>query len=314
MRGLLSGKLAKDKIGTEADRRAVANLVAIPFPKGASVVTASGHRGVGAASAATSGVASQGTGIADKLGWSLFGVDEQPEQVAKLLKGWVAVYQRRGLVDALRSDLKLSAEWVPKARFIPPPGPLGKGALDLELQFPAKAVETPPKDPKDKDADKQTPVLFHVLLMPDGTDTWIAFGSSRDNLVRHLAMVKSTASDSGTLAARPGLEPLRSGTSVSSGFITLGAFTYPLANALSGQELGTLPGKAAQSLMTVIQNLPNKGETPVFLASSVTLGPGPKAELAVTMPKAFVEDLGSLVTTGARLALDAGLLPKAGKP
>jgi hypothetical protein len=311
LRGLLVGKLANEKIGSEADRKAVANLIALPFAKGTNVVVASGHQGT-ATPGLTSGIGdSPEARIGNQLGWSLLGVDEAPEVLAKLVKDWLSVYRRSALVAGVRDALKLDGKVLPRARLVPAPTILGKGALDLELQF---AAESPDAAHKEKDADNKYGVLFHVLLMPDGKATWLAFGVNRDNLVKHLEMAKSAAPASGTLAARADLEPMRSGRAASSGFITLAAVSYPLAESLANSAPALPSAKPAQALLTLLRNLPHQGDTPVFLTSSIAAGAGPKAELTLNMPKGFFEDLGSVIVSGAKVALDAGVLPKGIKP
>ncbi len=100
LRGLLEGKLAKDKIGSEADRKALASLVSLPLGKDTNVVVASGHVSAPLKSSPVVGRPS-GQQIADEvtgtyLGWYLLGFDEGPAALSKLLKDVVAVYGAQG--------------------------------------------------------------------------------------------------------------------------------------------------------------------------------------------------------------------------
>ncbi len=126
---------------------------------------------------------------------------------------------------------------LPTVRLVPAPPALGKGALDVELRFDV----TPRRDASakgDKKNEKKSSFALHALLMGEPQSTWIAFGANRDELVSRMLAAKAGAPEGGTLAARPGLEPLRSGKAVSSGFITLGSVTRSLASALTNPAVG----------------------------------------------------------------------------
>lgn len=310
LRSLVEGRLAHEQIGSEADRKALASLIDLPFGKDTHVVVASGH---------THGDHKQipaGTKLTDQqmadelvngyLGWYLIGFDEGPAAVAKLLKDAVAVYGRKGLTDPLRKGLGKDARALPSAKFVAAPRELGGGALDLELKFQIDA----------KRGEKK-PVTFalHVLLMPDGKSTWLALGANRDELVKHLRMSKSGSPDSGMLAARPGLESLRAGKAVGSGFITLSTFTRGIGSILGNPAFtGQMKPSASstiEELGRALNHLPHKGETPIFLVSEATSGDTPRSELSLQVQKGSFEDLGVLVMTGLRLANKAGVLPVA---
>src|SRR5262249_45129897 len=129
-----------------------------------------------------------------------------------------------GLLDPLKKELGPDASSLPAAKLVTPPRELGRGALDLELKFQIDAKRS---------EKKPLEFALHVLLMPDGKSTWIAIGPTRDDLVKHLLMAKSGAPETGTLAARPGLESLRNGKNTGSGFITLRMFTRGVGGVLT---------------------------------------------------------------------------------
>jgi hypothetical protein len=295
LRGLVEGKLAQEKIGSEADRKALAALLASPFHKGTNMVIASGHpRG---APPPPAGDATPQQLVDDLmsgyLGWSLVGVDEGPEALTKLLKDAVAVYGKKSLLDPVRKLLGNDAEYLPAAKLGPGPAALGKGSLDLELKF---------------QIEKKKSVRFslHALLMADGKGTtWVAFGADRDELVKHLLAVKSGAPDAGTLASRPGLEPLRSTAAVGSGFVTLATLT----RSLSSLARTPASSRSAQlaDLAAALNGMPHHGETPIFVTTKVLPGAGPRAEVALQMQKGTFEDLGSVVLAALRIAQSSGL-------
>jgi hypothetical protein len=306
MRGLVEGKLAKEKIGSEADRKALAALIALPLGKDTNVVVASGHvHGATKPPAAAKLTEQQ---VADELlngylGWYMLGFDEGPEALTRLLKEVVAVYGRKGLTDPVRKELGDAAGALPALKFVPPPRELGKGGLDLEIKF-----EIPPKK-----GEKSVNIGLHLLLMADGKNTWIAIGANREALVRHLAMVGTAAPATGTLASREGLEPLRAGKAVSSGFLTLSMFTRGLSSVLGNPALAANPGAASKmaEMANALNNLPHKGDTPVFVTSEATPGAGPRGELTLQVQKGSFEDIGVMLMTGLRIANGSGLLTPA---
>jgi hypothetical protein len=309
LRGLVEGKLAHEKIGSDADRKALAALIDLPLGKDTDVIVASGHTRT-LPRQASPGVKLDQQQITDEImstsvGWTLLGFDEGPAALSKLLKDVVGVYGRKGLLDPVKKELGGDAASLPAAKLVPAPKELGRGALDLEIKFHVDA----------KGADKKAVDFgLTVLLMPDGKSTWIGLGANRDDLVKRLLVTRGSAPEGGTLAARAGLEPLRTGKATGSGFFTLGLFTRSVGAMLDNQALvGQLKGAAQgplQEMGRALNNLPHKGETPIFFSSEVT-GASPRGEFLVNVQKGTFEDIGVLLMTGLRLAGNAGLLPAA---
>jgi len=308
LRGLLEGKLAQEQIGSEADRRALAALVNLPLGKETSVVVASGHTH-GTVKQLPAGSKLTQQQLADELlnsylGWYLLGFDEGPEALTKLLKDVVSVYGRKGLTDPLRRELGRDAEMLPAAKFVTPPRELGRGGLDLELKFDVKAKRS------DK---KPVSIVLHALLMADGKNTWIAIGANRDDLVKHLGMVKGSAPASGTLSARSGLEPLKGGKAVSSGFLTLSMFTRGISSVIGNPAFTSQIKPSAvgpvEEIARALNNLPNRGATPIFVVTEASPGTGPRGELSLQVQKGSFEDLGMLLMVGQRLANKSGMIP-----
>ncbi|APR83823.1 Hypothetical protein A7982_09172 [Minicystis rosea] len=305
LRGFAEGGLAKEKIGSEADRKALASLLNLPFAKGTSFVVASGHAQGGSKQPAGAKLDQQQLAdelVGSYLGWYMIGFDEGPEAITKLLKDLVAVYGRKGLTDPLRKAIGKDARMLPTLKFVTAPRQLGKGAQDLEIKF-----EIEPKA-----GEKPIVVTVHALVMADGKSSWLGFGANRDEVVKHLLMAKSGAPDSGTLSARAGLEPLRNGKAVSSGFVTLGVLTRGIGSVLDNQAITSqMPGGAGPvaELGRALHNLPNKGDTPIFVVTDAQRE-GPRSETSLQVQKGSLEDLGVLVMTAVNLAGKAGLLQK----
>jgi hypothetical protein len=317
LRALLEGQLAKNNIGTEADRKALAALVDLPLSKDTNVVVASGHTH-NATKQIPAGAKLDDQQMVDELtnaylGWYVLGFDEKPDAIAKLLKDVVGVYNRKSLHDELRARLGRDGDALPTARVVAAPKELGRGALAIALEFAIKKPGAAPVDPSQKATKKgkgKDDVTFavHILLMPDGKNTWLGIGASREDVVKHLLASKSGAPESGTLAARPGLEPLRSGKAVSSGFISIAMFTRGIAAMLNTPLIAGRGGSALADFGNTLNNLPHHGTTPIFLTSNAT-GTGPRSEFVINMQKGSFEDLGTIVIQGLRIAKGAGLLP-----
>lgn len=308
LRNMVEGALSKEKIGSEADRKALAALIDLPLGKDTNVVVASGHTH-GAAKQVAAGAKLSPQQLADELingyvGWYLLGFDEGPAALTKVIKDVVSVYNRKGLIDPLRKELGKDAKALPVAKLVPAPRELGKGALELDLKFEVKG----------KHGEKPVTFALFVLLMADGKNTWLGVGPDRGDLVKHLLKTKSGAPDAGTLATRPGLEQLRSGKAVSSGFMTMSMFTRGISSMLGNPALiNQLPSKAAQPIEEfgrALNSLPHKGDTPIFVTSEAS-GNGPRSEFSIQVQKGTFEDLGVLVMAGLRIAEKAGALPAA---
>lgn len=307
LRTMVDSGLGKIQVGSADDRRALADLIATPLGKDTNSVQASGHIDASRQRADKAKVDGPRTAqqtleeVLNGFGWSVLGFDEGPDAIARWLKDLVAVYGRRGLMDPLKKELGSEARFLPTIRLVAAPAALGKGSLDVEIKFDF-APEKPPSLPKGTRkppspapaATKPERVAFsvHILLMPDGKNTWVAFGASRDELVKHLLMTRSTTPESDSLASRPGLEPLRSGKNMSGGFFSLSSFTRAAEVGMRGPA-GAMAGLG--ELANILSRMPHKGETPIFFANAVTAGNGPRSEMTVKVSKGSIEDLGALL-------------------
>jgi hypothetical protein len=311
--------MKKAAIGSDDDRKALADLIALPLSKDVNTVSASGHSEpaplkAGAKPAPTParghGVsATVGNALAN-LGWSVIGFDDGADALTKQLKDFVAVYNRKGLRAPLKKALGKDDAYLPAIKVTAAPASLGKGAFEVEIKldlpddaplaFTDEGDDGAPRKGKAKPAKPakaaKTTMTLHILLAVDGKGAWVGFGTNRDDVIKHLLMSKSGAPDADTIASRPGLEPLKNGKSISAGFLTLTTFLHAVDNALSG-EMATSPTELAM-MKRVLTQIPHKGETPIFLTTTATAGAAPRVEMKVEMTKGSFEDLGAMVRQG----------------
>jgi hypothetical protein len=327
LRTMLVGAMKKVGVGSDDDRKALAELVAMPLSKDVNTVSSSGHSdpvpakaGAKPAAATKPAPAHHGSSGAivtavQNLGWYVTGFDDSADAIAKQLKDFVAVYNRKGLHDPLKKALGDDATFLPTIKLVTAPAGLGKGALDIEIKLdvpddepwkpppgvllddqaprggkggkPAKPVKVAAK-PKTK-----TTLTLHLLLAIDGKAAWIGMGGDRDDVVKHMLMSKSGSPDSETIASRPGLEPLKNGKNLSGGFLTLNTFLKAVENGM-GAALADKPSELAEA-QHMMSQLPNKGETPIFITTITTAGGTPRTEVKLEMTKGSFEDVGSIV-------------------
>src|SRR6185437_14934118 len=124
LRTLVEGGLAKEKIGSDADRKALVALLASPLSKDTNVVIASGHWTAPPPAAAG---ATGPEAIMSNAGWYLFGFDEGPASLSKLFKNVVGVYGRKALNEELRKVAGDKARLLPTVKLVPAPPALGRG-------------------------------------------------------------------------------------------------------------------------------------------------------------------------------------------
>jgi hypothetical protein len=296
---LVESGLATEKVGTHADRKALADLLTMPLGKDANTVTASGQL---PPPAKAGGPPQQrfDTLAGSWVGWHLFGADEGHAAISKWLKDAVGVYNRPGLLAPIRKEMRKDAAMLPSIKVVPAPAQLGAGSLEVDIvvaNLPAEVL--PDATPQEKTGK----VTFrgYILLMADGKNTWLAIGTNKDELVKRLLMVKTGAPEAGTLAVRAGLEPLRGGSNMSAGFLTIASFTSGLPGAL---EPMAASDPDVKGMLEAVKNLPNKGEVPILMGTRVTAGGSPRTDIAINMPKKAIEDV---------VAITINLMKSAGK-
>jgi hypothetical protein len=357
LRDLAEGGMTKLNVGKPADRKAVVDLIAMPFGKDASTVQATGFFDEPAPAAKPADSKAGGSTpqqamdslVSGVMGWSLFGVDEGPEQLSKMLKRFVDAYTKqaalaaarekaearakdpkgravweltdkerearekklppRSLLTFLLDDMDVESKSLPTMKLVKAPAALGKDALDIEIRLANLSMPgegdlldgSGRQDPKKKETLTLT---FHILLMADEKTTWLAFGQNPNDLVKRLLSVKTGAPDTATLATRQGLDPLKTGRLMGGGFITLAPVTK-IATSVVSTVLTMAPGgmpPQVNEIMRMLQQLPHRGQTPIFFTSEATGGDAPRSSLSFSVPKAAMEDIGAIVMGGVKIA------------
>ncbi len=325
LRTMLVGAMKKVAIGSDDDRKALAELITIPLGKDVNTMSSSGHSDPPAARAGAKPVAAKpAAGVhvgssakivstIENLGWYVMGFDDGADALQKQLKDLVAVYNRKGLHDPLKKALGKDSAYLPTVKIVGAPAGLGKGALDIEIKLdvPDDEVFVPspevllddqsPRGGKPKVAAKpakaaprgKTTLTLHLLLAVDGKTALFGFGGNRDDVVKHMLMSKSGSPDSDTITSRPGLEALKNGRNLSGGFFTLNTFLKAIESSMS-TRLSDKSSELAEA-KRIMSQLPNRGDTPIFFTTTSTGGATPRSEMKLEMTKGSFEDIGSMV-------------------
>lgn len=203
------------------------------------------------------------------LGWHLYQVSEPIAKVGPILKDCSALYNRPVVVKQLGPKavrLRLAP---------PPPGvALPKGTVHLELTVPRDDLELAPgsaaaaKGANAKGANAKArkvprkPLVFHLLAVPDGGATWLAFGLDGKLAARKASASLATAKDASTLdKAGPDHEALREGELTGGGIMTVRGLA--MAASLADED---------DRLLSLLSTLPHKGAAPIVIAGTTEPG------------------------------------------
>lgn len=326
LKELIDGALGFAKVGSAADRKAVTDLLDVNLGKDVVTVGGYGGAGAGAAGFATfltmrqDGAAPRDQKAMQKevddlvrqfLPWMVSGVDKKSDPIVKWTKDLAGAWNRKPFQDALknllakgRGELK-----VPTLKVVPAPAQLGKGATALEVKItweapePSSIAPAPPppapgkKAAPPKPAAKAKPITLTatvwLMVMPDGEETWVGFGTDKDEIVKHLLVAKSGGDASKTLASRAELAPLKTKKALYAGFYT--AETYvSLAKTAAAEMKKHGQASDAKMIEDAIARLPHKGATPGFLHTE--FDPATKRySLKLDVQRGTFEDIGALV-------------------
>lgn len=315
-RALLEGWLEHEKVGTAADRAALAKLVRIPFRKGAANVVAQGHF----ASKAMGASPTPAQLLEQTVGWTLVGVEEGGAELRAWLEDAVRTYNRPSLQSLMKKTLASDAEHLPKVRTVPLSPQLGGRGLAVEIVVPnldaemAIPMELPPPPLPPHGAPSPPPiggpvgvrppkppgkggnsVALHVLLMVDGDKSWIGVAANKDELVKLMAALKSGGEP---LAKRPGLERLKREIH-SSGTVTSlrGLLSYAMPS-LWFLMIGRIGGgnDPLEEIKQAMDRTPSKASSPILAFGDVRDGARPSMTLTVEVPSGALKDAGALVT------------------
>lgn len=295
---LIEGGLAKAQIGTDADHRALSELLEITVGPYVETVTATGpHESAASTDKPTTPQQEMDALLGSFVGWTLVGYEEGPAAVSKQLKKVADVYNRKGFQDTFKKMLRKDAAFLPVVKVGPGPAGLGAGSLDLSIKvdkLPARELGVL-KTAKGKET---VSAELHVLLMPDGKSrTWLAVGVGKpDQLVKRLLAVKTGAPEDGTIANRKDLDPLRRGDHMGGGFITMKMFTQSMQRS-SGIMGRRRSEPMLEKILKSFSTLPHQGDAPIFVTTSAKGGDAPRGEFSLSAQKPVMEDIGWLIKT-----------------
>lgn len=304
MRLMLEGGLAKAQVGTEADHRALSELLEISIGPYVETVTSSGpHDAAPTTDKPATPQQEMDAFLGSFAGWTVVGYEEGPAAISKQLKKIADVYQRKGFQDALKKMMgKDAATLMPTVKVGPGPAALGAGSLDLVVKIdklPAAKLGII-KSAKGKET---VSAELHLLLMADGKSrTWLAAGVGKpDGLVKRLLTVKTGAPDEGTIASRKDLDQLRRADAMGAGFITMKMFTQSMQRSAGFGIMGRRNADPMiERVMKSFATMPHQGDSPIFISSTAKGTDTPRGEVSIAAQKPVMEDVGWLIKTLAR--------------
>ncbi len=289
-RVLLKGLLEKEKIGTAADRQAIAKLIRTPFKKHAASMQATGYFGGKKLSKKNLFVDLVGGSV----GWQLMGIEQSAPDVRKYLEEMVKVYNRGTLQKLMKKELGKDAKYLPKVKTGRAPASLGRGALAIEIavaniEDPMSGLKSKGSRPKPK---KKVTMKMHLLLMPDGKRTWMGFAFDKNKLAKLMVKTKRN-NKADSIASLSTLGVFKTGKYTAGGYTTLAGIlesmepTIQAALSMAPPEVVKGPGK---QILNLLKTMPNKGATPItgftFARSSGETG------FRLSMPGATLADVG----------------------
>jgi hypothetical protein len=192
-------------------------------------------------------------------GWALVEVDEPAARWTNAFKDVIAA-------DKMPVKTKPKSGEPEKEKSVlvvtPTPAPLALPAGTFHCERRTTPIPPPAKKPGDKSVSyaKPAPVAHttHIFIVPDGASTWIAIGEDAASVAAHVKAALSTATQSGTMKGRAGLERLASMKTTSGAFGTLAWAALAFSSSDSDYDL-----KDASTLLDKIARFPSRGETPI---------------------------------------------------
>ena len=202
--------------------------------------------------------------VEQAVGWHLYQVGDPIAKVGPLLKDWSALWNRpafakwaKGMKDTVGDLPRMQNAALPAGVALP------KDTVHLEVTIPrddiedmsGPAVQTTkkPATPVKPKMIHRKPVVFHILAVPDGGATWLAFGLDAKLVATKAAASLATAPDATSLGHAPRREALHEGKWNAAGFATVRGLV----------ALGAGEG-AGDPLYLLLPSLPSKGDAPIF--------------------------------------------------
>jgi hypothetical protein len=241
--------------------------------------------------------------IRTSLGWYVMGSDLKPATFKKVLNNWASVYRDPQLRRALEHHLNIQSRDLPALRTIG--AGLGAGSFAYELDIPAKlltrhAFEHLMTDAmsgaaghngkarhKKRARPAGKPLSVYLIVMPAKDGTWLGFSADEKKLKSELAILRKPSADN-TLASREGLSELKNVKLVSGGFASLEGLVDGMRPTFASMGHGS-------RIDHLLDAMPHHGVTPMLVEITASDAGKPNFDWSFRMPKASVEDIGSLV-------------------
>jgi hypothetical protein len=307
---LVDGWLQHDGMAA-ADRAAITALFADKFLVDSPVVAGLGNFAADtpakpAAKGAPAAASDPLQGALVKAGWALVGVGT-PNQVPEFFKGFASASNRPKIQTYFKDKLATATGELSRnhsrsmtgftLKAAPVPKELPKGSLAFELAVAHEAAPTESSNavgPRKK-AAAPAPIKLQLLVVPESTQTWVAFGAEKAELVKTVLASLQPAPESGTLATRQDIASLKQMKLAEGGFFTLETMLSSfLAPATWVDEDVAKNAHGAHSLLATT---PNKGKTPIFSTEEIKTGDGMTVTLRAEVPKGVIEDAVLLAVT-----------------
>jgi hypothetical protein len=228
------------------------------------------------------------------LGWHVAEIEAPAAEMTTAIKALMAAWSRPGVVSAYHAGsgglaaLHFRAAPVPKGRVWPD----GSQHDVVELQPPPPRLGVRGKAPA-----SVGPMAFHVLVVPDGSRTWVGVGG--DEALTAAKLAGALAGSGDTLQSRAELAPWKEARVGEGGFVTgRGLFANAvglMALASSFEDptapIALLPLQAVADAWGDLRRLPAGGATPVtFTSTSSSMKAPASVVTSIGVPRAAVED------------------------
>jgi len=226
--------------------------------------------------------------LVQQLGWQIHRVEAPAKEYTDYFDGFVRVYNDRAITKLLEEripDLEPAA--MPRLAAKPAGAGFPVGSRRYELTFTSPSDGAP-----------VTVTQLHLVVVPNGKQTWIAVGGDLGVLRQETARLLTPTAK--TLRDRPGLEGLQRERFTGAGFTTL-------RRSFSGSLQQYFEMSDAE-VARVMNLLPARGETPMITTVRVTAAGAPRLEWATVMPKAVVQDMATAVPAVMASSLLTGSL------
>ena len=282
---LLDAALARENLPL-ADRKEVVALFEKMFEGFPTTITAQGP--VLSSKTATTKAGELQEAATAALGWYVLGLDENSTRIDAWLQDVSRVYARPTIQRWLRTTSGLDANHLPQVRY----GAMATAGLPglkaLQVSIPATLMDASSKNEK--------PLIYYIMMLPDGNRTWLATGADQASLINQLKAAKTGGAS--TINSRKDLEALRSARAVGGGFFTMTGIVHQASNDIMDVFQGyNSRNSELQQFLAAIPKLPHRGNAPMFITTRVDDGSPARVTVQFKVTRETVEDLRALILT-----------------